>query len=391
MDFHRSGSETNVMSLAMTPSTAGRPPATDQGETTVPTRRIHLALGAVACIAALTASGPAASQVPGRPGASATAAASSTASPGDRADEMYRKGIAAGAAKDWPRAFQFLWEAYQLKKSYDIEGNLGTAELRLGKYQAAAEHLAHSLTLFPVNGSPDAKAKTEGLLEEAKKEVGILRLTVTPPGAMVKVGDRQLGPEDSRDQVFVVPGEMRVEAGGVNEFEGTSQSVKVAKGQVVTVSLTLVPRAKPTASGTSSAGPAGTSVPAADPLRTPLIISGLAVTAATLGVGIGLLVGGAWKKGEADQLREDLLKSGKTVCGAGSTNADCVKFTDAAGSYATLTNAGGGAMIAGGLVGIATVIYTVVSRPRADVAGAPPRVTVSVGPGGAALGIRGSF
>jgi hypothetical protein len=132
-------------------------------------------------------------------------------------------------------------------------------------------------------------------------------------------------------------------------------------------------------------------VPVADPLRTPLIVSGIAVTAATLGVGIGLLVGGMGKKGEADQLRTDLLKSGKTVCGASSPAADCGKFTDATGTYATLTNAGGGLMIAGGLLGAATVIYAVVSRPRATVATAPPRVFVSVGPSGAALGISGSY
>ena len=341
----------------------------------VPTRRFHLALGAVVCLAALTASGPAASQVPGRSGAGAAATGTASATPADRADELYRKGIAAGAAKDWPHAFQFLWDAYQLKKSYDIEGNLGTAELRLGKFQAAAEHLAHSLTLFPVNGSPDAKAKTEGLLEEAKKEVGILRLTVTPPDALVKVGGRQLGPEDSRNQVFVEPGEMRVEAGGVENFEGTSQSVKVAKGQIVNVTLALTPLAKPTAttSGTATAGPAATGVPSADPLRTPLIVSGIAVTAATLGIGIGLLVASSGKLDEGKKQRDELLKdpTARAACNRPEPEPRCK--LSALDEASTLGNVGVPMLVGGVAVGAATLLYVLVARPKT-----PPPIQAGV-------------
>lgn len=360
---------------------------TNQGEITVLSQRTMLPLGAVACVAALTLSGPAASQPAPRPTSSPAAAPSA----GDRADELYRKGLTAAAAKDWPEAFRALWEAYQLKKSFDIAGNLGTAELRLGKYPAAATHLAQSLTLFPVNGSADAKKKTEELLEEAKKQVGTLRFQVTPKDALVKIGDRRLDAAEPRDAVFVEPGEMRVDIGGLMGFTGVSRSVKVAKGQVVDVTVALAQDAAPTAS--ASGAPTTPPIATADPLRKPLIVTGVALTAAGLAAGIGVLVGGVVQKGEADGLRDDLLQGGKTAC-ANGTNPDCAKFANLAASASTLTNTGASLLIGGGLVGIATAVYAVVSRPRTEHAtstAAPPRMGVSVGPQGASLSFTGSF
>jgi len=107
-------------------------------------------------------------------------------------------------------------------------------------------------------------------------------------------------------------------------------------------------------------------------------------------VGIGLLVAGGGKKGEADELRAGLLKSGNAVCGPTASNADCAKFTTAAGAYATFTNAGGALLIGAGVLGITTAIYAIATRRRPQDAGAP-KVGIMVGPAGAALAVGGNF
>src|SRR4051794_17070681 len=58
----------------------------------------------------------------------------------DRADELMRKGNALGNKDQWGEAEPLFREAWSLKQSYDIGGNLGIAEATLGKSRDAAEH-----------------------------------------------------------------------------------------------------------------------------------------------------------------------------------------------------------------------------------------------------------
>ncbi len=265
--------------------------------------------------------------------------------------------------------------------------SLGTAELRLGKFVAAAEHLAHSLTLFPVNGSPDANAKTEALLEEAKKEVGTLRLAITPAAALVKVGDRQLTAEDRRDQVFVEPGEMRVSAGGVDDYEGASQSVKVAKGQVVDVTLTLKKSVQimPTASGTPSAVPSATPV---DPIRTPLLVTGTIVGVAAVAAGIGLLVGSSAKLDEGKRQRDELLQDPTAWAACNKPQPEPRCKLGALDEASTFGNVGVPLLVGGVAVGAATLIYALVARPKAP---PPIQAGATVSSKGGGLFVSGNW
>lgn len=309
-------------------------------------------------------------------------AATSAAAPAPTVEDLFKKFQEAANAKDWPRAYELMQQAYGLQQTYDVLGNLGTAEYQLGKYRDAAEHLARSVHGFPAVGDPGVKRGTEELLLKAEKEVGTIRLRVTPAQARVYVGTRGYGPEDYREKVYVEPGDVSVSAGDVVGYAAEKKQAKLGKGEAKEVDLALQPEAGPVPTASATAVPAG------GPNK-GLLGAGIGVAAASLGVGIGLLVGGAGKKDEADKLREDLLKGGKKVCAPDNPPADCKKFTDAAGAYGTLTNVGASLLIAAGVAGAATAIYYAVARPGKPTP--PTKAGFVAGPQGAAFAIEGSF
>src|SRR4051812_2896716 len=71
---------------------------------------------------------------------------------GARADDLAHKGNDLALKLRWKEAEPLFQQAWALKHSYDIGGNLGLAELALGKYRDAAEHLSYALKTFPANG-----------------------------------------------------------------------------------------------------------------------------------------------------------------------------------------------------------------------------------------------
>src|SRR4051812_7384647 len=107
--------------------------------------RIPATLLAAAC---LTASMTSSAQQ--QPATSAMSAAAAV----EKADELYRQGNEAYKQNRLKDAYGFYREAWNLKQSYDIAGNLGAVELAINLPRDAAEHLIHSLRQFPANGKP---------------------------------------------------------------------------------------------------------------------------------------------------------------------------------------------------------------------------------------------
>lgn len=318
----------------------------------------------------------------------APTASAAAASPTQKADDLYRKARAHIAANEWPQAFALLWDAYQLKKSHDIVSNLGHAELRLGKYPAAAQHLAQGLALLPANGQDDARKRIADLLAEAKKEVGTLKLTVSPPNALVNVGGQRVDPESVNGEIYVEAGEMRVEAGGLEDYEGVARSVKVAKGQVVDVALALTPRGQ----GVPSATATGTGVPTAPGPNKAVVIAGGAIAGAAIIAG-AVMYGAA--TGMQGALQKDAPKNpdGSLTCvanpPAGTAIPTCDDLRDRGRAANALGQAGVGLLIGGGAVAIGTLLYGLWPRSasKTPAAGLVPVAT----PHGAGFVVTGSF
>lgn len=349
------------------------------------------AKGAPATKASATATAPAATAT-----ATATASAASaapSAAPGPAApnvQDLVKKFGEAAKAGDWPRAYEAMQAAFAMQKTYDILGNLGSAELELGKHRAAAEHLAWSLHEFPAIGKPEAKKVTAELLARATANVATLRLKISPPHARVRVGDRVFGPADYREMVFVEPGDVVISAGDAAGYAPLQKQLHAEKGKSEEVELSL----KPEGNGASSASPSASAAPSATPMTSgpnkAVLGTGIGVTAAGIGVGIGLLVAAAGKKGEADKLRQSLLeKDVFRICESDRSDPDCQRFFDAGYAGQTFGNVGASLLIGSGIVGAATVIYYVVTR-RKPVA-PPVKASVFIAPGDSAFTIEGKF
>jgi hypothetical protein len=89
----------------------------------------------VAGIALITWSGAALGQAPAPAGKDATAAARAA----------HERGLAARQRRDWPAAHAALVEAWGHKRHWEIAVNLGEAEMELGRYEDAAEHLTFAM------------------------------------------------------------------------------------------------------------------------------------------------------------------------------------------------------------------------------------------------------
>lgn len=329
---------------------------------------------------------PAASQPP--PGA-ATRGAAPAASPAEEADALYRDSLVLAKAGEWPKVYQKLLHALQLKKSFDIATNLGAAEYNLSKFADAAEHLRYGLSIFPPNGKPEAKKASEDILAKAKAQVGTVRLSVTPADADLTVNGRPI-PQDQRTEVFVEAGEVTIEA-GAKGFEPFATKVQVAKGGAVDVPVVLkaVAEIAPSATVTTTAAP--TSAPVSEGPNKALVIAGGAVAGAVMIVG-GVLVGVA--EGTRSQLQADAPKKadGSPACAssepATGANAACNDIRARAAMGNALGQSGIALLIVGAAVGAGTAVYGL--WPRGDKSPAAGVVPV-IGPGTAGFVWSGSF
>src|SRR6185503_10534547 len=114
-----------------------------------------------------------------------------------------------GRLEDAYRAYK---AGYDLKKGYDLAGNLGNVELALGRPRDAAEHLSFCLKNFPATGTAKQLEFIRSRLAEARQKVGALSIQVSEGGAEVLVDGRSIGRSPLADEVFVDPGSRRIEA-----------------------------------------------------------------------------------------------------------------------------------------------------------------------------------
>lgn len=302
------------------------------------------------------------------------------------ADDLFKKGKALFAEGKKEEAYQAYRKAWDLKKSYDIAGNLGNVELELGKTRDAAEHLAYCVETFPTTGSDEARARAVARLGEARKKVGALRIVVTVPDATVVVDGTPIGKAPLAPEVFVEPGEHTVEA-KLAGYKDAKQVIQADAGSSQPVQLAMV---------------------AADPVTGPPVIpgngGGSGPSTAVIGVGIGLGVAGVGAgivflilSGGKSSDREAAIAAlpGTNVCGAGTSfTTECQEIEDLSASQRTFTGLGIGGLVVGGVALGGTLIYALASggskgEPAAQ--GGKIRVLPAMGPTGGSLTFTGSF
>ena len=104
---------------------------------------------------------------------------------GDRCSSRmgcFEKGADGSEAGRLQEAYDSYKKAWDLKQSPDIACNLGNVEVELKKVRDGAEHLTYCMKTFPATGSADQKAQLQARLTQAREQVGLLKIVVSPRG-----------------------------------------------------------------------------------------------------------------------------------------------------------------------------------------------------------------
>lgn len=258
----------------------------------------------------------------------------------DHADELFEQGATAYDAGRFAEALAKLEQAWGLKRTHDIAGNLGIVELKLGKYPEAATHLAWALQHFPPTESDQARQGFQKEADKARAQSGTLRIHVSVAGADVSVNGRSVGTSPLTEDVYIAPGSANVVARR-DGYIMVEQAVAVAKGEAHDVSLELLP-----SGGTHERRS-----------LVPGVVLG-SVAGAALVAGIVLLVNGGNKRADARTGSEAITNAHHScVANAPNYDASCAALNDTALGAARSNDAGHGVLIGAGAAALGAAVY----------------------------------
>ncbi|WP_242516466.1 PEGA domain-containing protein [Sorangium cellulosum] len=322
--------------------------------------------------------------------AATPAAAEETDALTDKARQLYEEGRAAAAAGQWADAHASFLAAWAIKNHYQIASNLGVACLKLGKHRDAAEYLTRYLREAPASKVRERQA-AEASLKEALAKVASVTVQVAPQGAEVTVDRAAVGRAPLPDPVFLDPGQHEIGA----RLEGhvpEKRPIEAAAGAAETVVLQLDRRPAPDAGVGAGAGVvAGPVVPPRDNVRTAVLVGGGIAAGAGVVTGVVLTVLSNGRASDAEELRRELITEGGGFALCPDVNPSrCAALKDTVLAKNDLTNAAFWSFVAGGAIGVGTLVYGLVTmKPAAST----PSVQVAplLGAGASGLLLSGKF
>jgi PEGA domain len=303
----------------------------------------------------------------------------------DDAAALFRQGQEAYANGDTEGAFDKYQQAWELKQSYDIAGNLGNVEVKLEKYAEAVPHLQFVLDNLPVSmdsGTREAVTKRTGeLLAEAKSHVAIMKFTITPANAAVEVDGKPV-----TGQAVVAPGKhsLKLTADGYDTVE---QEVNVSAGSTENTVITM---AQSGSGDTAKISHGEGGDDGGGEASIPVIIAGGVLGIGAIAAGAALHVVASGKGSDRQTLLDD-LGNNSGACTPPAVDARCAEIDDLAAAESTFSGAGTGLLIGGGVIVAATVTYWLWPRGGDDPAPAEEafQITPVLSPG--FVGAIGSF
>jgi hypothetical protein len=363
-------------------------------------------LAVVLTVATLMAAPDIAAAQPAAPPVAPGTAPASAADATKRAEALVDKAKSLYLEGKYQEAEEALRVAWELNPTFDVAYNLGNTEYQLKKHKEAATYLSFALRHWPLlKGVAKLKPNAEKWLAESRAHVGALKVSVTVAGAEVLVDGKGVGRAPLEGEVFVDPGEHRVEATHL-DYEPASQTVGVAKGGTAEVKLAITPvKAAPQASvgvkteGGANGSFAGAGGPAvAQPLApvepppgktwVPVIALG-AASVVGLGVGIGTTVASNNASGDAHTQSTAIIEAGaQCVRPEASWVGPCEKVRSDASRADTLGNVARVAYIASGVLAIGAVTYALWPKSKRT---EPTLVLPAVHSSGAGLAVMGAW
>jgi hypothetical protein len=279
----------------------------------------------------------------------------------EQARHLYDEAIQSGKRGDYRKAKASLVAAWSLIKTWEIAVNLGSAEMRLGQYRAAAEHLAWGIRDCAAKEGetypPLVKAKA--LLNEAAGHVGQVKLLADEPGASIFVDDEVVGRSPLSDPLYLEPGDHVITARPANpERASLRLEVHVQPGDALESYLRFA-----SAGVTKTADPEEPALPVSGEsnkleARTvvPLTLGGLAVIAGGVGLAFSIKASAA-----EDAAADWALRTGGN-CDV--PNAACAGLADARERRNDANRIANVAWISAGAFGVSALV-TALFWPKA--------------------------
>ncbi|WP_437295176.1 hypothetical protein [Sorangium sp. So ce426] len=290
--------------------------------------------------------------------------------------------------------------AWSRLKSFDIAVNLGQVQLRLNKPASAAKHLAYGVRTVRPEIEPERLGRMLALLDEAKAQVGAVRLQGTDVADVeVLVDGERVPAEEVKHEIYVEPGEHRIVIRRAG-YEETAIRVVAAAGVRETVPVAMkplevkAPEAKtPEASEAGPAKlpeapmvapPAGRAEERAGGPRRAVLIGGAVTAGAAAVAGVVFTVLAVTKGSDAEELRDSVVRNhGDAACSrTNAPSAACAGVKGAFDVHRRWTNAAFWSFVGAGAAGAGTLIYgfsTKPSRPHGRVLVTPLVGADSVG------------
>jgi hypothetical protein len=279
------------------------------------------------------------------------------------AHAQYARAQEALKQQDWEEARRLLLELWSKVQTYDVAASLGQAEFHLKDYASAAQHMAFAVANAPPMEHPDVLEKFRVGLEQLKKRVATVSVTVNVAEHPLSLGVDG-APREVRSfpaEIFLEPGSHVIEV--ANDRGALAKRLDVAAGQAYQVEFNLTPK-KPLASSQATVDRAGPIAPRpqADgaeraPSMVPVIVGG-AITLVGVGVGTGFALAASSNASDADALRSRI---GSGVCGETAAAADCSALKAAADNRQRNQNTAVAGFAIGATALIATGAYWLLS------------------------------
>jgi hypothetical protein len=336
--------------------------------------------------AAATASGQPAPQ---GTGSAPSAAPAPSVDPNiEEARKHYDLGVAAANARYWDNAVKEFTIAYRLKPTAQIAGNLGQAELEVGRFRDAAEHISRFIREYKDLSADDRKVP-EGWLAKAKAKIATLLITVDP-GAEVLIDDKSVGTAPLAPEVYVDAGKPHTIVARLGNARdevtdtyaaGTTREVKLAPKPPPPSVPTFTVRPLPTASATSGGEQTGP--------RTGLVIGSVVAGGAAI-AGVAFAVLSANARNQAEETRK-AQKFEKADCLPPEKSSDCSKLRSLVQDQNTFGWLSAGSFIGMGVAVVGTLGYLYLTPKTSTTGTQPVRAGAIVNASGGKLVLEGSW
>ncbi len=278
------------------------------------------------------------------------------------AKELFKAGAQAHQEGNWEECRAKMTAAWAVKQHPKIAGLLGECELKLERFDEAAEHLDYFLRKASDKTPAALKERATELLTKAESKVARIEVTASEDDAEIRVDARTVGSGTAR--LWAKPGNITVTARKAG-FKTASKSVEAKQGTKAAVSLTLEP--------------IGDQPPANGHPNAVLLGVGYGLGGAAVVVG-GIFAGlAASASSQADEVEQQVLALGSSPCPG---PAVCNEHFDLRQESSRNMNAALWLFVSGGAALAATATYHIVTSQSGD---AKTSLFISPAPLGARL------